>query len=193
MKRLHSRPSHSRGVTLVVTLIFLVIMSLFAISSFHNSSINMRVVGNTQARQESLSATQVAVEETISSSEFHTNPSGVAASPVQVDIDGDGAFDYTATLSPQPYCYRVVPTTLPPAPKTGVDSYQACRSSTPSSPTFVDDGSVGSVANVDPVGCADAEWNVRATVTDAATHTTVATNQGVAVTMFQYQVAENCK
>lgn len=193
MKRSHSRSSRSRGATLVVALIFLVLMSLFALSSFHSSGINMRVVGNTQARQESLSATQMAVEETISSSEFHTNPAGVAASPVQVDVDGNGVVDYSATLSPQPYCYRAVPTALPAAPKTGADRYRECRSSSPLNPTFVDDGSAGSVADVDPLGCADAEWNVRATVTDAATNTTVATSQGVAVTMFQYQVADNCK
>jgi len=68
--------STQRGATLVVALIFLVLMSLFAISAFNSSTGNMRIVGNTQARQESLSAAQLAVEKTISSSNFHTNPDG---------------------------------------------------------------------------------------------------------------------
>lgn len=193
MNRTHSRPSRSRGATLVVALIFLVLMSLFAISAFNSSSSNMRVVGGTQARQESQAAAQMALEETISSSEFHTNPAGVAASPVPVDIDGNGTADYSARLTPQPYCYRAVPTALPPAPKRGTDRYRECRSSIQTNPTFVDDGSGGGANDANPLGCADAEWNVRATVTDAATRTTVASSQGIAVTMYQYQVADNCK
>ncbi|GAB2461135.1 hypothetical protein GCM10027082_09910 [Comamonas humi] len=184
-------PSRSRGATLVVALIFLVLMSLFAVTAFNSSSSNMRVIGNTQARQESAAAAKMAVEETISSSAFHTNPAGVAASPVPVDMDGDGTPDYSATISPQPFCFRAIPTILPAAPKDdpSKDPYKSCRGSDNPDPTYVD----GSVAGADPAGCVDSEWSVRAVVADAATRTTVAENQGVAVTIFGYQVADYCK
>ena len=52
-------PSSQRGATLVLALIFLVLMSLFALSAFNSSSSNLRIVGNTQARQESLATAQV--------------------------------------------------------------------------------------------------------------------------------------
>jgi len=197
MTRLSTSRSRSRGATLLMALIFLVLMSLFAISAFNSSSTNMRIVGNTQTRQESAAAVQAAIEETISSTEFSSNPDGVAASPLPIDVNGDNTADYTVSFSPKPYCYRAIPTALPAAPKVGTDGYAACRSLPSANPTCVDsgDGGCGGAGSSDanPLGCEDAEWNVRAAVTDAATETTVAANQGVAVTIFGYQVTDSCK
>ena len=185
-----------RGATLVVALIFLVLMSLFAISAFNSSTGNMRIVGNTQARQESLSAAQLAVEKTISSSTFHINPDGVAASPILVDMDGNGTTDYTAVLSPKPQCTRAKPIQagdLPAAPKnpTTVDVYAPCRPSPKQGGTFVDRETPET--GVDPESCANSEWNVRAQVSDPQTQTKVAVNQGVAIVVFGNEVSSFCK
>lgn len=191
-----NHPSTQRGATLVVALIFLVLMSLFAISAFNTSTGNIRIVGNTQARQESLSAAQLAVEKTISSSDFHTNPDGVAASPVLVDMDGNGTTDYTAVLSPKPQCTRaktILAGDLPPAPKTPttVDVYAPCRPSPKQGGTFVE--RENPITGADPESCANSEWNVRAQVNDAQTNTNVAVNQGVAVVVFGNEVSSYCK
>lgn len=155
-------PSSQRGVTLVVALIFLVLMSLFALSAFNSSSSNLRIVGNTQARQESLAAAQVAVETTISAADLAT-----AASPIQVDIDGDGATDYTATLTPAPTCTRMQPVPPPAIDDPSVpltDEQKLC----PRNP----DGSSN---------CYDTEWNIRAAVSDSRSNTQLAVNQGVKI------------
>ncbi len=190
MIQMHSQRSRSKGATLLIALIFLVLMSLFAISAFNSSSVNMRVVGSTESRQESAAAVQVAIEETISGTQFYVNPDGVGSSTLPVDVTGDSVADYNVSMSPKPYCYRAVPTVLPAPPKVGSDGYMACRSAPPSSPVFVEGGPGGGVS---ALTCDDAEWNIGAAVTDLATNTTVAANQGVAVTMFGFQVTDYCK
>lgn len=184
-----------RGTTLVVVLIFLALMTLFGISAFNSSTSNMRIVGNTQARQESLSAAQLAVEQTISSSMFYTNPNGVAASPVLVDMDGDGTTDYTA-IRPAPQCTRAKPilaSDLPEVSKSpaAVDAYAPCRPSSNQGGTFVERETPTS--GIDPLGCANSEWQVSAEVTDAKTQTKVAVNQGVAVVVFGNEVSSYCQ
>ncbi|HCE28435.1 MAG TPA: hypothetical protein DET46_06430 [Comamonadaceae bacterium] len=184
-----------RGATLVVALIFLVLMSLFAISAFNSSSSNLRIVGNSQATQESLSAAQMAVESTISTPEFHKNPLGVAAVPINVDMNGDGTPEYTASIKPAPNCYRakpILPSELPAAPKNAAtaDIWAPCRPPVRSGGTFID--SEAPVTSTDPESCANSEWNVRAEVTDAATQTQVSVNQGVAVIVFGNEVSTYC-
>lgn len=189
-------PSSQSGATLVVTLIFLVLMSLFAISAFNSSSSNLRIVGNTQTRQESLAAANLAIEATISSVKFFQNPDGVAASPVLVDVDGNSVTDYTAVISPAPQCFRAKPilaSDLPAAPKdpTVSDTYAPCRPSQRLGGTFIDGGPAA--AGTDPESCANSEWNIRAQVTDARTNTMLAANQGVSVTVFGNEVSSYCK
>jgi Tfp pilus assembly protein PilX len=64
--RLHPRRPE-RGATLVVTLIMLVIMTLFAIAAVNLSGSNLKVIGNMQARTAAESAAQWAIEDTLSS------------------------------------------------------------------------------------------------------------------------------
>lgn len=189
-----------RGATLVVALIFLVLMSLFAISAFNSSGSNLRIVGNSQAFQESLSAAQLAVEATISTPEFHKNPYGVAESPIPVDMNGDGTPEYTASISGgegklAPNCYRakpILPSELPAAPKNAatVDVWAPCRAPARSGGTFID--SEVATTGTDPESCASSEWNVRAEVKDAATRAQVSVNQGVAVIVFGNEVSSYC-
>lgn len=152
-------------------------MSLFAISAFNSSSSNLRIVGNSQTRQESLAAAQMAIESTISSANFSINPAAVASSPVLVDIDGDGKTDYTAMLSPAPECTRAKPkleSELPAMVPGSVDPYSDCRSSAGGLP------------------CTDTEWNIRAQVTDSSSSTRVAINQGIGILLLP-EDESNCK
>jgi len=65
---LYLYPRHpERGATLVVTLIMLVIMTLFAIAAVNLSGSNLKVIGNMQARTASESAAHWAIEDTLSS------------------------------------------------------------------------------------------------------------------------------
>ena len=91
-----------RGATLIIALIMLVALAMLSAWAFNGSQMNMRVVGNSQARQEAVSAAQAAVELTISTPAFSVDPVAVAASPIPIDIDGDATSDYAVRLSPAP-------------------------------------------------------------------------------------------
>ena len=59
-----------RGISLVVGLIMLLLMTLLAISAFQASNVNLRIAGNMQVRQETLAAAQTATEQVLSSPAF---------------------------------------------------------------------------------------------------------------------------
>ena len=103
-----------RGTTLVIALIMLVLLTLFATSSFNTAKTNLMVVGNMQSTTEASNIAQQTIETVISTTQFITTPSNAIASPcggtpntLCVDINGDSITDYTTTLSPQPTCVYV--------------------------------------------------------------------------------------
>lgn len=178
-----------RGVTLVVTLIFLVLISLFAATAFKNSTVNLRIVGNMQSQQEAIAVAQQALEQTISSTYFTTNPANVAATPVSVDVDGDGTDDYTATLNPQPHCYRtkaIKSTELNPTLLADL----ACMKSGAVQQGGLD--TPDAAADAGNSMCANSEWNIGAQVVDVRSGTKVVMNQGVAVRVLETDATNAC-
>ena len=181
--------SRQRGATLVIAMIFLIFMSIFAISAYKSSIGNLRIVGNMQAEQESVAVAQMAIEKTISTSLFTTNPAVVAATPVDVDIDGNGTNDYSARLNPQPKCYttKAIKTNeLNPALATD----RPCLTS-----SVVQQGGLiiagGGVTAGDSL-CANSAWNVGAVVEDVRTGAKVSVNQGIGVRVLQTDAATFC-
>ena len=61
----------SRGVTLVIVLVFLVLITMFSISAIRASSTNLRLTQNMEVRQEATAAAQAAIETVISTPAFH--------------------------------------------------------------------------------------------------------------------------
>ena len=178
------RPMHprlgvgrQRGISLIVALVMLTALGLLAAWGIKSATANVRVVGNTQARQQALAAAQAAIERTISAPTFSQQPAVVAGNPVGVDVNGDGVEDLVARLDPAPVCYRWRPvktSELNPAnasDRSCVGSGAATNAGidSPNSPTAGDSL------------CADSEWNVRATVADPLTGASVSVNQGVAM------------
>ena len=103
-----------RGSTLVVALIMLVLLTLFATSSFNTAKTNLMVVGNMQSTTEASNVAQQAIETVISTTQFITSPSNAIANPcggtpntLCVDINGDNITDYTTVLTPDPQCVYV--------------------------------------------------------------------------------------
>jgi len=185
-----SAPTLQRGATLVMALIFLVLLSLLAVSAYNGTNTNLRVVGNMQARQEAQAAAEVAVEQTISSANFSSNPDSVAANAVNVDIDKDGKVDFAVHLTPQPKCYRAKPiktTELNPA----LASDLACMKSGVVTTGGLETATGGGAA-ADSL-CSNTEWNVRAEATDPRTGTTVAVDQGVAIRVLATDAGNACK
>ena len=167
----------------------LVAMSMLAVWAFNAGTTNLRIVGNGQSRQQALSAAQGAIEQTISSTQFITNPQAVAANPIAVDIDGDGRGDYNAQLSPVPSCYRlriIKSDELDPAVAQDLACY---ASGAAQNSGIVLNGSNNAAGDS---MCSDSEWNVRAQAEDPTTGARVAVNQGVAVRSLSTDAANGC-
>jgi hypothetical protein len=186
-----SQPSAQRGATLVIALIMLVALALLAVWAFNSSTANLRIVGNTQARQEAVAAVQNAIELTISSSAFTKNPTAVAANPIAVDVNGDGVNDYSVTLSPAPYCYRyrVIPTS---ALDLSAPAFKDKKCLGPTQTDFGTDNDSATGGSVDSI-CASTDWTVRAVMTDAVSKANVAINQGMTVRVLTTDAINNCK
>jgi len=107
MRIAFGNPTHQRGATLLVGLIMLVLLTMLAVSALTSSTLQMRVIGNSQGRQESIAAANSALQKTLSSPEFMLHPTAVAAAPVLVDVNQDGVSDYSVTIVPS--CTSSIP------------------------------------------------------------------------------------
>ena len=65
-----------RGATLIIGLIMLVLITLMVLSAFMLSSTNLKSVSNMQYRDEAIGATNVAIEQVISSDAIFKTPAG---------------------------------------------------------------------------------------------------------------------
>jgi Tfp pilus assembly protein PilX len=90
-----------RGATLIVSLIMLVVLTLFAVSAINLSSINLRIVGNMQAQKTMELVAQDAIERVLSSASYF----GPGAAAQNFSING---FPVNVTA---PECVRSVPAT----------------------------------------------------------------------------------
>mgnify|MGYP001582203819 CR=1 FL=1 len=99
------------GATLITALFFLMIMTLFAVSSINMSTVNFRIIANMQAQKQMDAAVQDAIEQTMSSmNQFNLTPAattisvemGLYTAVVDVDppdcIDSQVATGYSAVV-----------------------------------------------------------------------------------------------
>ena len=179
-----------RGAALYVVLVLLFITAWFALSAFQISSQQVQIVGNSQSEHQATAAAQRAIDSTISSNEFSTNPAAVASVPVPSDVDGDGTDDLTAHLAPQPSCIRVRPIkTMELDVNKPAD--RACLQSSGSSGNLV--VLPGAPVTSGDSMCASSEWDVAAAVNDARTNTSVTVHQGVSVRVVASDAKNYCK
>lgn len=76
-----TRVQKQRGATLITALFFLVIMTLFAVSSINMSMTNFKIVGNMQAQKQLDAYARDAIQKSISSmSQFSLTPSATTVS-----------------------------------------------------------------------------------------------------------------
>ncbi len=92
MKSLHRQ----QGSTLLVSLIFLVVITLFGVSAINTSSLNLRIAANSQFQAQAEAAAQLGIEQAIGSLTTFTAPS---VQTITLDVNKDGSTDYTATVS----------------------------------------------------------------------------------------------
>ena len=191
---MNTRPRSDRGVTLIVVLIFLLLITMFSVSAMRASTTNLRVTQNMAARQEATGAAQAGIETTISTPAFQAASAAVATT-VNVDIDGDNVNDYAATVTPPATCSKIRALKnieLPRNAATGLPTtaWIRCDSGQAGGAGGVGTGLIeGGTATVTGLSfCVETYWNLSAAVADARTGTNVTVNQGVAV---PYSVGES--
>jgi NADH:ubiquinone oxidoreductase subunit H len=171
MKTSPSRASQ-HGFTLVMTLIFLVIFMLFAISMVSSSMINTKVAANQQYRLEAGTVAQQGIEQVMSQPFIRVPITGITSVPV--DVNGDTYTDFTAQVAP-PVCLDskvIANATLPVG--------DVCK--VPNNPngnlTLPGPASSVSPPPAAPSMCSATQWDVQSAVADP-------NNTAVAVTVHQ--------
>lgn len=87
---------YQRGISLVMSLIMLMILSMIAVSATYSTNSSLRIVGNMQRQDEARIAAQMAIDDEMSNLGNFTS---ATARKVDVDINHDGTPDYTVYLN----------------------------------------------------------------------------------------------
>ena len=187
------------GATLIVTLVMLIMLTLFAISAMNTSTTNLQVVGNMQTRHEGLRATQEAIEATLSTTQFKDTPLDAVANPcgaqntLCTDLNGDGVPELTTRLTPAPACkqariIKVSELSVASPNSEDVGCLQAQQQG-----TFAVAGAQTSGDSL----CGNTVWEITAQTLNSGAGTAtsdvnVTATQGVGVRMKALDVASNC-
>jgi hypothetical protein len=187
-----------RGTTLIVALIMLVLLTLFAVSSFNTANTNLKVVGNMQQKNEALNAAQAAIESVISTPQFIANPANAvpvpcaAANTMCTDVTGDGMADFTTTLigpdypTPphQPTCVTVRPIKNQELVLTNPEDLGCAAGQ------MQQFGVAGAVTG-DSL-CANTVWEIKARTVSSLSGATVIETQGVGVRISTDDAGTSC-
>jgi len=165
------------GMTMLVAMIILVMITLLAVSAYRVSNTNLKVVNSMQGRQEGQAAAQAVIEQILSSLQFTRAPAGVAAAHWGIDINGDGTEDYDVKATPQPRCVRISPVIIGATPQ-------------PADYPCIGSAVLGK-AHLSSY-CADTVWEVTATTTDKLTAAKTTIRQGVAVRVGVDDASSSC-
>lgn len=178
MSRSQSNRHAQQGITMLVALIMLVMLTLLAVSSFRVSNTNLKVVASAQGQGEATNAAQAAVDQVISTGNFAADPTTVAATPIPIDVNNSGTPQYSVQLSPIPKCLKSRPTDV----------------STLDISNPLDQGCFGSSKIGQPATsvCFESIWEITAVATDPVTQSSVTVRQGVSLRQSQTQVLNAC-
>lgn len=190
---------NQRGITLILSLIMLVLLTIMALASFNIGKSSLQVVGNAQQQGQALNAAQTMINQVISSPTFTESPGaalnnsncpgsvGAPANSRCVDLYGDGKTVIVVALTPQPVCVqakRVPPSSLhlTVSPKS---ADWGC---------IVQEKQNFAVESLDPADslCADSVWEVNARATDPVSNAQATVTQGVAMRVSMDAVETAC-
>lgn len=152
---LHRRTSRREqaGSTLLISIIMLVLLTLFVLSAINSSTINLRIAGNTQAQDEARAVGQQAIEQFVSTyANFYPTPASVPATSLSIN---NATYQYTIAA---PSCISARVQNPP-------------RSSLPQCASGVKSGAF----------CWDTVWEVTAIATNTKSGTSQSVTQGVSI------------
>jgi type II secretory pathway pseudopilin PulG len=110
-----------RGITLIISLIMLVLLTIMALTSFNIGKSSLQVIDNAQQQAQVLNAAQTTLNQVVSSPIFTEAPGNVLdnsncppalAAPANsrcMDLYGDGKTVIIVAMTPQPVCVQATP------------------------------------------------------------------------------------
>jgi Tfp pilus assembly protein PilV len=165
--------SSQSGVTLIVSLIMLVVLTLLVVSAIRFGNINLRITQNAQAEAEAAAAAQVAIEQMVAEMNDAENLSEVAAKPNQPVSTGATSYAVAVTKPACVLSRNVVSTEL--NYKNPED--QKCYGGAPGDMIIGPDGA----PLTPPSECKQQQWEVQADVNDASSGARLTMLQGMSV------------
>jgi type II secretory pathway pseudopilin PulG len=182
-----------RGMTLIVALVMLVMITLLAMSTFNLGKSSIQVVNNMQNRDEGIAASRRVLDEAMSGTRFFETPEDALANPCANsnqrchDINGDATTDIVTTLS-QPSCVKARSIKSTELDLSNTED-QGCSLGTQQGGF----GMAGSSAVTGNSMCADTTWEMMATSQDQLVQSKVDVVQGVGVRVSSDAVDSSCK
>ncbi|ROZ75817.1 hypothetical protein [Ramlibacter sp. WS9] len=162
------------GITLVVSLIMLIVLTLLVVSAIRFGNINLKITGNAQTQAESGAAAQVAIEKVIASAVAGSSLSAMITTTASVST---GGMSYSVTVA-KPICkltQNVDTSTLDPSNENDLLCYgQQDKDGQETATGTITQG---------PSACKDQRWDISASIGDSSTgaKTTVLQGAGLRV------------
>lgn len=161
------------GITLVVSLIMVIVLTLLVVSAIRFGNINLKIASNVQAEAEASAAAQVAIEETVEKILATENIDLIGAqSAMPVNTGGK---DFMVSVT-KPACIF----------SRNVSNAELQADDPDDVTCFEDNGSDPIIdANGNPIpkpsACKEQQWDIAASVNDASTGAKVEIVQGVKI------------
>ena len=180
--------TRQRGSTLIISLVFLLVFLVMALSIFRGALTSSQAIGNMQWRNEAIAAANETIDRLLSTTEVVTDPN--VASKVGGPWEHNSAL--VITLPAPPACLRVRP-----IPATELSPSRAedagCFASSSAGGIAVEGGGGASPATGSSSLCANSEWSVAVQASDASTSTNVEVVQGFAVRVPVVSIPAGCE
>lgn len=164
------------GITLVVSLIMLMVLTLLVVSAIKFGNINLKISGNAQTEAEASAATQVAVEQMLQLVNATEKVDTIAAVPEMEVSTGGTSFKVNVA---KPVCILSKPVENLDFAK---DKDKPCMEPKTPSGRFTVDASGNIIKQETSSGaCKDQQWDIQASLNDASTGAKVTILQGASL------------
>ena len=189
-----------RGLTLLVSMIMLVLMTLLVLASFHLGRNNLDIVNNAEQRADGLAAAQQTIEAAASSPLLTSSPTAIFPTPCSgftgntlcYDVNGDSTNDVVVEITPPPKCIKAQPIPLTSLNLADTNDQQCTIG--------VNQGSFGVGGANNNSNCANTVWDIRAVAQNlnasgtapASQGPTAVVDQGIAVRVATAEVDTSC-
>ena len=185
-----------RGITLIVSLIMLALLTIMALATFNIGKSGLQVVGNAQSQMQAGNAAQTIIQQVISTPAFSEAPDNVldnsncppgVTAPANsrcVDLYGDGKTTLVVAMSPPPQCLQVKPI---PAADLNLSNPQDLGCALGENQNQGVEGAATGASL-----CSNSTWEVTGAASDPVTRARAVVSQGVAMRISNDSAATSC-